>query len=71
MFRRRKVTATEAAARLDLSYDFVLRLLRMGGLPGSRTGRKWHVDRKGVERYLKQRSERRARRVMKYVQEAQ
>jgi excisionase family DNA binding protein len=65
------VTATEAAARLDLSYDFVLRLLRLGKLVGFHNRRKWHVDKDSVNRYLKQRSERRARRVMKYVQEAQ
>jgi excisionase family DNA binding protein len=65
------MTATEAAARLDLSYDFVLRLLRLGKLAGRHTRRKWNVDAKGVEAYLKQRSERRARRVMKYVEEAQ
>ena len=55
------VTPTEAALRLDVSYDWVLRLLRLKQIKGRRNQKGWHVDEQSVSEYLNGRAERRAR----------
>lgn len=44
------MTVTEAAARLDINYDFCLRLLRQGRLKGRKVRREWVVDAESVRR---------------------
>jgi excisionase family DNA binding protein len=57
------MTTTEASARLNISYDFVLRLLRLGKIKGRRVGTKWVVDQGSVDAYLLKSADRRARRM--------
>jgi len=56
------MTATEAALRLDVSYDWVLRLLRLKQLKGRRNLKGWQVDEESVSQYLLDMAHRRARR---------
>lgn len=42
------MTATEAAIFLEVSYHYVLVLLRTGKLKGRRVNRKWVVDEEAV-----------------------
>lgn len=58
------MTVIEAAARLDISYDFCLRLIRQGELKGSKTAlRQWFVDPRSVEARLRAMADSRARKV--------
>jgi excisionase family DNA binding protein len=57
------MTVNEAAARLDVDYDFVLRLLRRGKLKGKKVGRKWEVDAGSVSERLLAVAEHRAKQV--------
>ena len=43
------MTATEAAIKMNVDYDYVLRLLREGKLKGRKKGREWIVDPKSVQ----------------------
>jgi excisionase family DNA binding protein len=56
------VSLAEAAARLKIPRGWVLRLHQLGRLPVrmSQVGRRWRVERAGLERWLEQRA--RARR---------
>ena len=46
------MSALEAAQRLGIDYDFVLRLLRQGKLKGRKKGSRWIVDARSVEQRL-------------------
>jgi excisionase family DNA binding protein len=46
------MTVTEAAIKLGVTYDFVLRLLRQGTLKGVKAGRVWKVDATAVSRRI-------------------
>jgi excisionase family DNA binding protein len=46
------MTVMEAACRLDVDYDWVLRMLRRGKLKGRKRGRVWFVDPVSVEARL-------------------
>ena len=43
------MTATEAAIKMNVDYDYVLRLLRQGKLKGRKKGREWIVDAQSVK----------------------
>ena len=46
------MTVTEAAGRLGVSYDFVLRLLKDGKIKGHKSGKRWNVREDSVKARL-------------------
>jgi excisionase family DNA binding protein len=57
------MTVSEAAARLDVEYDYVLRLIRQGRLRATKIGRVWDVHSNSVTQRLLAVAEHRAKRV--------
>lgn len=55
------MTVNEACGRLNVTYDFCLRLLRQGLVKGVKVGRVWKVDPRSVRQRVAQVADHRAR----------
>ena len=57
------MTVVEAAVRLNITYDLVLRYLRTGILKGRKRSRMWEVDAASVSARMRKVADGRARRL--------
>lgn len=65
------MTVLEVADRLNISYDFCLRLIRQGKLDGTkRKNGEWNVTEDSVAHYLFDRAEREAKRRERWTERA-